>query len=51
MGIPGSPYSRDFGNPVVILGTPLLLACERRESTAVPDDIADTDGTCQVQDE
>jgi len=22
MGIPGSPYSRDFGDPVVIIGTP-----------------------------
>ena len=45
MGIPGSPYSRDFGNPVVILGTPLLLAYEWRESTAVSDDVADTGGT------
>ena len=29
MGIPGFPYSRDFGDPFVIIGTPFCIACER----------------------
>jgi len=49
MGIPGSPYSRDFGDPVVIIGTPFCR--DWRYGSTLTVATGSVLKTCQVQDE